>query len=109
MRILKVVQAYYPFQEQGGPVAKVPALARGLVQRGHQVTVLTPDLGLANYASSRIKVEPCKWGWRAEQGGVEAIYLPTWFRHRALTLNPGVTGFCRDSLAKFEIVHFYGL
>ena len=30
MRILKVVQAYYPFQEKGGPIVKVRALARAL-------------------------------------------------------------------------------
>ena len=45
MRILKVVQSYFPFQERGGPVFKVRALATGLAKRGHQVTVLTADLG----------------------------------------------------------------
>jgi len=46
MRILKVVQSYFPFQERGGPVFKVRALATGLARRGHRVTVLTADLGL---------------------------------------------------------------
>ncbi len=45
MRILKVVQSYFPFQDRGGPVVKVRALARGLAKRGHQITVLTADLG----------------------------------------------------------------
>ncbi len=30
MRILKVVQSYFPFQDRGGPVFKVRALATGL-------------------------------------------------------------------------------
>jgi glycosyltransferase involved in cell wall biosynthesis len=109
MRILKVVQAYYPFQERGGPVVKVRALARGLVRRGHQVTVLTADLGLAGYGGLAVNPEPCKWGWRLSEDGIEAFYLPTLARYRALTLNPRVLGFCRAGLAGFDVVHFYGL
>lgn len=109
VRILKVVQAYYPFQEKGGPVVKVRALARGLVQRGHQVTVLTADLGLATHDRLGMNFEPCKWGWRSEQDGVEAIYLSTLGHYRALTINPRVIGFCRGSLMGFDLVHFYGL
>src|SRR4029077_13799670 len=45
MRVLKVVQSYFPFQERGGPVFKVRALAPGLAKRGHQVTVVPADLG----------------------------------------------------------------
>jgi glycosyltransferase involved in cell wall biosynthesis len=109
MRILKIVQAYYPFQEKGGPVVKVRALARGLVQRGHHVTVLTADLGLANRDGLGTNFERCKWGWRSEQDGVEAIYLSTLGHYRALTINPRVIGFCRASLMGFDLVHFYGL
>ena len=36
MHILKVVQAYYPFREKGGPIVKVRALARALTRRGHK-------------------------------------------------------------------------
>ena len=109
MRILKVVQAYYPFQEKGGPVVKVRALARGLAQRGHHVTVLTADLGLAGHNGHGVNFERCKWGWRSEQDGVEAIYLSTFGHYRALTINPHVIGFCRASLTGFDLVHFYGL
>ena len=45
MRILSVTQSYAPFYEFGGPPVKVEALANGLAQRGHGVTVLTADLG----------------------------------------------------------------
>jgi glycosyltransferase involved in cell wall biosynthesis len=104
-----VVQAYYPFQEKGGPVTKVPALARGLTQRGHRVTVLTADLGLSKYIGVRMKAEHCKWGWRAEQHGVEVIYVSTLGSYRALTVNPRVVGFCGASLRHFDLVHFFGL
>ena len=109
MRILKVVQAYYPFQEKGGPVVKVGALARGLAQRGHRVTVLTADLGVRNYRGPSAKVEACKWGWRSEQDGVEVIYLSTVGHYRAVTLNPRIVGFCRESLNRFDVAQIYGL
>jgi glycosyltransferase involved in cell wall biosynthesis len=51
----------------------------------------------------------CQWGWRAEENGVEAIYLSSWAHYRALTVNPDVMGFCRKSLRQFDLVHFYGL
>lgn len=109
MRILKIVQSYFPFQDRGGPVFKVRSLARGLVQRGHQVTVLTADLGFSTRNGFEMDVEPCAWGWRAERDGVEAIYLSTAGHYRALTLNPRVIGFCRASLRQFDVVHIYGL
>jgi glycosyltransferase involved in cell wall biosynthesis len=109
MRILKAVQAYHPFREKGGPIVKVRALARALTQRGHEVSVLTADLGLADREDVGMKIEKCSWGWRAEQDGIEAIYLPTVAHYRAMTLNPRVIGFCRSSLRAFDVVHFYGL
>jgi glycosyltransferase involved in cell wall biosynthesis len=109
MRILKVVQAYYPFQEMGGPVVKVRALARGLVQRGHHVTVLTADLGLAGRGDNGARFERCEWGWRSREDGVNAIYLSTLVRFRALTFNPGAVGFSRRLDGAFDLVHLYGL
>ncbi len=109
MRVLKAVQSYFPFQDRGGPVVKVRALAHGLVERGHQVTVLTADLGLAHYHSGDASFQPCKWGWRAQENGVEAVYLSTLANYRALTFNPDVVGFCGASLGQFDLVHFYGL
>jgi glycosyltransferase involved in cell wall biosynthesis len=109
MHILKAVQSYFPFQDRGGPSVKVRALARGLVQRGNTVTVLTADLGFGKHNGFDMKVEPCRWGWRSEEGGVQAIYLLTFGHYRALTLNPRVMGFCAASLRQFDLVHFYGL
>jgi glycosyltransferase involved in cell wall biosynthesis len=109
MRVLSVVQFYFPFQDRGGPVVKVRSLAKGLVKRGHQVTILTADLGLNDVNGFGAKIERCKWGWRWEDQGVEAIYLPTRGRYRAFTLNPGVVGYCSASLRGFDVVHVYGL
>ena len=109
MRILKVVQAYYPFQEKGGPVVKVRALANGLSRRGHQVTVLTADLGIKAQNGFRAQVERGRRGFRHRENQVETIYLSTLGHRRALTFNPGVIGFCRESLDQFDVAHFYGL
>jgi glycosyltransferase involved in cell wall biosynthesis len=109
MRILKSVQAYYPFQEMGGPIVKVRSMSRALTLRGHQVTVLSADLGLASREETDLKIERCPWGWCAEQDGVDAIYLSTLGAYRALTINPRVIDFCWSSLRAFDIVHFYGL
>ena len=116
MRILKVVQSYFPFQDRGGPVMKVRALARGLARRGHQVAVLTADLGWAQQngkglppAAQGMKAEPDRRGWRAVEDGVEATYLKSVGHFRSATFNPGIVGFCRDSLSQFDIVQIYGL
>lgn len=109
IRVLKTVQSYFPFQDRGGPVVKVRALARGLTKRGHHVTVVTADLGIRNQNGAGIRVDPCRWGWRAEEEGVEAIYLSTLFHYRALTLNLPVLRFSFVSLRRFDLVHVYGL
>ena len=113
MRVLKVVQSYYPFQEKGGTAVKVRALARGLAARGHDVTVLTADLGIKARLGAQngcsFDAERCEWGWRSTMDGVEAIYLSSVGKYRALTLNPRVIRFCRASFDRFDLVHFYGL
>ena len=109
MRILMVVQSYFPFQDRGGPVVKVRALARGLAKRGQQVTVLTADLGIGAGHNAELNASRCKWGWCRQEDGVKTIYLPSVAHYRALTLNPRVVAFCRASISQFDLVHLYGL
>jgi glycosyltransferase involved in cell wall biosynthesis len=112
MRILNVTETYAPFLEFGGPPVKVRALSEGLARRGHQVTVLTADWGL----EKRLKTEEEKsaaerspFGWRRNENGVQAIYLPTWLRYRTVSWNPAVKRYCRARLQKFDVVHIFGL
>jgi glycosyltransferase involved in cell wall biosynthesis/ubiquinone/menaquinone biosynthesis C-methylase UbiE len=109
MRILKVTQAYYPFLDRGGPAIKVRSIARALVAQGHQVTILTADLGFGSAEMASAAPVQHGWGWRSEVEGVETIYLTTRGRYRHLTVNPGVMGFCRRRLREFDLVHVYGL
>ncbi len=109
MKILKVSQAYYPFLSAGGPPTKIRAIATRLAQRGHSVTVLTADLGLRQngHAAANLKLD--RWGWTAQEDGVEAIYLPTFERYRSLTVNPDVIGFSREIVGTFDLAHLYGV
>lgn len=110
MRILSVTQTYAPFHEFGGPPVKVPALGQGLAAHGHEVTVLTADWGLeARMKGGAFKAERSPFGWRHEEGGVKAIYLPTWLRYRAVSWNPAVKRYCRARLQHFEVAHIFGL
>jgi glycosyltransferase involved in cell wall biosynthesis len=110
MRILNVTQSYAPFLEFGGPPVKVRALAERLSRRGHQLTVLTADWGLESHMPGETSgAERSPFGWRREANGVQAIYLPTWFRYRALSWNPAVKRYCRARLQNFDLVHIFGL
>jgi glycosyltransferase involved in cell wall biosynthesis len=109
MQILKVVQFYYPFQDRGGPVVKVRALANALANRGHQITVLTADLGLTQMKNAGMQFSKCEWGFCAEENDVKAVYLPSITHYRAMTVNPAVVPYARRELRHFDLVHFYGL
>ncbi len=112
MRILNVTETYAPFLEFGGPPVKVRALSEGLARRGHQVTVLTADWGLEKRLQrqeEKITAERSPFGWRRNENGVQAIYLPTWMRYRTVSWNPAVKRYCRARLQNFDVVHIFGL
>jgi glycosyltransferase involved in cell wall biosynthesis len=113
MRILKTTQTYYPYLDKGGPPAKVRGIARVLGRRGHEVTVLTADLGstIAAFGAQGWGRERTKsaWGWEWRDEGIKAIYLSTLLNYRATTICPRVLEFCSKQITDFDIVHVYGL
>ena len=113
MRVLNVTQTYFPFLEFGGPPVKVRALSQALARRGHQLTVLTADWGFEPRSKSQnplsATAKRTSLGWRWIDDGVEAVYLPTWMRYRALSWNPEVARFCRERLREFDVVHIFGV
>jgi glycosyltransferase involved in cell wall biosynthesis len=112
MRILNVTQTYAPFLEFGGPPVKVRALSEALARRGHQITVLTADWGFENRLGDALEssgADRSPFGWRWKQNEVQAIYLPTWFRYRALSWNPALNRFLRARLQNFDVAHIFGL
>jgi len=111
MRILNVTQSYAPFFEFGGPPEKVRALSEGLVQLGHEVTVLTADWGVEKRLAELREppMENSPFGKRREARGVKAIYLPNWMNYRAVSWNPALPRYLRARLADFAVVHIFGL
>jgi glycosyltransferase involved in cell wall biosynthesis len=109
MRLLHVTQSYYPFLDKGGPTVKVRSLALGLASSGHGVTVLTADLGFDQAKREISGAVPGRWGFEANENGVEAIYLRTRASYRSLTWNPGAAWFCRERLGAYDLTHIYGL
>ena len=112
MRILNVTQSYAPFFEFGGPPEKVRALSEGLVELGHEVTVLTADWGLDRRLAELPGEPPAEnspFGKRREVRGVQAIYLANWFHYRAASWNPALSRYLRARLQNFDIVHIFGL
>src|SRR5277367_4587558 len=80
MRILNISQTYYPYLAEGGRPTKVLTISRRLSKRGHQVTVLTADLGAQGAVPFPASIEHTRSGRRAEHEGVETIYLRTRLR-----------------------------
>jgi glycosyltransferase involved in cell wall biosynthesis len=112
MRILNVTETYAPFLEFGGPPVKVRALSEGLARQGHIVGVLTADWGLEKRMAAqegKTTTERSPFGWRRTENGVQAIYLPTWLRYRAVSWNPAVKRYCRARLQNFDVIHIFGL
>lgn len=111
MRILKTTQTYYPYLAKGGPPGKVRGIARALVERGHDVTVLTSDLGEAQGDADGGGLERRRtaWGWTSMHDGIESIYLQSLTNYRATTINPNVLNFCVGRLHTYDVVHIYGL
>jgi glycosyltransferase involved in cell wall biosynthesis len=112
MRILNVTESYAPFYEFGGPPAKVEALSRGLAKRGNLVTVLTADWGIEERTAKTPQArsfQPSPFGWAADDGGVKAVYLPTWIYYRATSWNPAAGRYLRARLDQFDVVHIFGL
>jgi glycosyltransferase involved in cell wall biosynthesis len=112
MRILNVSETYAPFLEFGGPPVKVHALSEQLARRGHQVSVLTADWGIAKRLprlASTVRAEHSPFGWRLSDATVQATYLPTWLRYHAVSWNPAVRRYCRARLGNFDVVHIFGL
>src|ERR1700688_1364326 len=85
MQILNVAQTYFPYLAEGGRPVKVRILSRKLASRGHEVTVLTVNLGSAEWLALNLTPQKTSAGWRSVEDGVEAIYLRTCLRYRAIT------------------------
>jgi len=85
MRILNVTETYAPFLEFGGPPVKVRALSEGLRRRGPSGHRSHRRLGTGkadcHTLQEKITAERSPFGWRWNENGVQAIYVPTWLHY----------------------------
>ena len=95
MRILKASGVYYPELKFGGPPLKIHALAQGLGQHGHDVSVLT------FFSEDPTRAEATRYG------GVHVQYLP-WIG-RGLRQWPTDRRLITAAVAAADVVHIYGL
>ena len=95
MRILKATGVYFPELKFGGPPLKIHALAQGLRQHGHEVSVLT------FFSESPSRAEAKRYD------GVHVQYLP-WVG-RGLRQWPIDRRLITAAVAAADVVHIYGL
>jgi len=100
VKLLHVTPAYPPARRYGGPLTSVHGLARALVQRGHEVEVLTTNVDVGQ----RIDVPLER---PTELDGVRVRYFDA-SRFRRLYRAPGMKAALRGA-ADFDLVHVHAL
>lgn len=107
MRILQVLNLYYPAERHGGITVWVKDLTSGLIERGHEVTVLCTNLLSPDRRMSG----------GTKQGNVDGIpvhYLMTYRLglgrgSRGITVSPQLfSSAMRLKVAEFDVVHIHG-
>jgi glycosyltransferase involved in cell wall biosynthesis len=100
LRILLAIPAYWPAYAFGGPVVVARELVSRLVERGHEVEVVTTTLrDVGERASARTVV--------ATVDGARVTYLGTPLRYRWMGITPTLPIALRRS-AKPDVVHVMG-
>src|SRR2546422_1940882 len=97
MRILQVTPAYPP-SAHGGISTHVGLLSKGLVERGHVVSVATTN----RYDSKRVMSFS---GWR-EMDGVSVFYAKAYWPGRYF-LAPGIVSVIKDRIARCDVLHVH--
>ncbi|HEV7784345.1 MAG TPA: glycosyltransferase [Thermoanaerobaculia bacterium] len=101
MRLLHVVPTYLPAWRHGGPILAIHGLCRALVERGHEVTVLTTDV----HGDSRLEVP---LGEPVRIDGVEVRYFPvTW--PRRLYRSPALRRAARTVMSRVDLLHLHSV
>jgi glycosyltransferase involved in cell wall biosynthesis len=101
MRLLHVVPTYLPAWRHGGPILAVHGLCRALVERGHEVTVLTTDV----HGDSRLEVP---LGEPVRIDGVDVRYFAV-RPPRRLYYAPEMRSALRESIAGFDVLHLHSV
>ncbi len=98
LRILFATPAYWPAAAFGGPIWVQRELARGLVDRGHQVEVMTTSvLDVQRRGAARVEIVD----------GARVHYLATPLRYRWMGITPTLP-LALARLPRPDVVHLFG-
>lgn len=101
LRILQVVPTYFPAVRYGGPIRSVHALAKGLVERGHEVHVFTSSVDGPRDLDVPVGVP-------VNVDGVRVWYFRVPFMRR-LYWCPALAQALRQDIGTFDIVHLHSI
>src|SRR4030042_3369637 len=100
MRILQIVNYYYPNVGFGGPVQCTYYLSKYMVEKGHEVTVYTTDASDKNSkARMREKFQVID--------GAKVFFFPNVSKHYGLFIDPGLLCVLRSTINDFDVVHLH--
>ena len=101
MKILKTSRCYYPAVDYGGPIGKMRALADGLSEQGHSITVYTSNLARPGQKMSRRTLTK-------QVGRARVIYFNSLLSYHWDAVTPDTIALCRRELRDFDVIHMYG-
>lgn len=96
MKILQIIPYFSP--KRGGEVNVCLHLSRCLIERGHEVTVLTTDFELDQ---NRVK--------DVERLGVKLVVFPCSANISLFLVSPQLAGWLSENIRRYDIVHLHGL
>lgn len=103
MKILQVISSFPPAYAYGGALNVAFEISKGLVERGHEITVCTTDVF---DSCSRLKcpINPI------EIDGIEVYHfknLSNKLAWRNLPIDPGFNGFLKNNIKNYNIIHLH--
>jgi glycosyltransferase involved in cell wall biosynthesis len=101
LRILQVVPTYFPAVRYGGPIRSVHALAKALVERGHEVHVFTSSVDGPHDLDVPHDTP-------VDLDGVQVRYFRVRFMRR-LYWCPSLARALRQTIDSFDVVHLHSV
>ena len=81
MKILKIIDYFYPAEEAGGPIPVAYNFATRFIGRGHEVTIWTSNLLTANTRMGNKT-------FTDQMDGINVVYLNSPLRYRWAAITP---------------------
>jgi glycosyltransferase involved in cell wall biosynthesis len=101
LRILHVVPSYLPATRYGGPIYSVHGLARGLVQNGHDVHVMTTNVDGPSISNVPV-------GRPVDIDGVKVTYFPVGFPRR-IYRSANLARALNENIHSFDVLHLHSV